>query len=161
LPIYEALSDGVDGVILIPFSLKENYSISSSCGSFSHSTVDSNYYDVTNLSVSITVSGERFVMLCLIPDGSNTSYLEHSVSSTDSRCTFRYVRGGTTVAQFSSGEYLASATALAHRKPVTYFSHFDRPTAGTYTYKLQVMLSASSSSVAINNAKLIAKELMF
>jgi hypothetical protein len=112
--------------------------LSSSSGAFSTSSAGS-YVDVTNLSVTITTGG-RPIQLALISDGSgNQAYLASGI--------LQFVRGSTGIAD----TFVASANI-----PVSAFSHVDVPSAGTYTYKVQLR---GQSTGYCYYAKLLAFEL--
>jgi hypothetical protein len=109
--------------------------ISASSGSFSGSG------DITNLSVTITTRG-RPVYIGLIHGGGGT--FSDSISFSGS--IYRFYRDTTAITN--------SSPSLGGIYPVSILWHIDTPSAGTYTYKLNV-----SGSETVFNAKLIAYEL--
>ena len=148
--------------MLVPFYIPEHKGLSSSCGSFAHSTIDANWYDVTNLSVaSFAVSGNAPVWCCLVPDGGTSgSFIEYGVSSgTTAILNLRFLRDSTVVGYllFESGN--PSQSSSYYRSPVTEAQCFDFPPGGTYTYKVQVNTNTSNNVHGITNAKLLVKEL--
>lgn len=137
--------------------------VSSSSGAFS--TGSGTAVDVTNLSVTITITG-RPVYVGLIGDGSgNTSSIgcENS-SGTTVQCYYRLVRvlsGSPTTLNNYSLSYLTvggSSSDYIISAPSTSINTIDIPSSGTYTYKIQAYVS-SSTSAYVNYSKLIAFEL--
>ena len=119
--------------------------LSSSSGTFS--TSNSSDTDVTNLSVTITTTG-RPVFVGLIADGSTSA--QSLISSNSSAvCTIKIFRGATAIALYR----LNNNTHI----PSSALSHVDIVSAGTYVYK--VTAAASTGSVGISQALLIAFEL--
>lgn len=118
--------------------------ISSSSGSYS--TASASPVDVTNLSVTITLTG-RPVLVQLIAGSSAAS----SVSSATSAGTFIIKRDSTTV--------YTGALSTSRSYPPGAFSIIESGlAAAAYTYKVQVN-GDSASTVSVTNCKLVAVEL--
>lgn len=138
--------------------------VSSSCGNFLSSS--SSYVDVTNLSVTITTTG-RPVMLMLIGDGtSNVADVGAAESIGPGGSTFvakfKILRDSTIVSVNEifvgmTGHPSGSFTAQINVPPGS-INTIDFPAAGTYTYKLQALISGGDS-VYVENSKLVAFEL--
>lgn len=131
--------------------------ISSSSGSFSNSGGGVN--DVTNLSVTITTSG-RPVEIRLVADGAGSgSSLIISDTSNNPSGTLYFYRGGVTVvAQYSLYLSVATSANTTLRVPMGSVCAIDPVAAGTYTYKMAVS-STGTTTVQVTNAKLIVYEL--
>jgi hypothetical protein len=128
-----------------------NYAIAASdTGSFS--TTSTTYADLTNQSVSITTIG-RPVMITVV-NGDITV----SGSSAPAIAWIKAVRGSTDLTPernvVSSGPTSPQITV-----PGGALVWYDTPTAGTYTYKLQVKSNSASVTLSIANAKLFVREL--
>lgn len=133
--------------------------LSSSCGNFTSDSLVA--IDVTNLSISITTTG-RPVFMCLISDGSgNISNIQTqpTVGTTVIRLYCNFVRDSSTISENELGNVVnTSGAAHSVRIPVSSLAHVDFPSAGTYTYKLQIRCE-SFTSMALNYAKLLVYEL--
>jgi hypothetical protein len=106
-----------------------NYIISSSSGAFTTTSVTP--VDVTNLSVSITTTGNP-VYVTLIPDGSaNFAKLQCPVADI---LYVNFARGATSLGQMP---LTTPGTANAIAIPPGAAAVLDAQVAGTYTYKLQ------------------------
>lgn len=142
--------------------------ISASSGTYS-STSSGTDLDVTNLSVTITTTG-RPVWLGIIHDGSintpiiglnqnNPSNVTAAVTDTE----FRFVRGTTVVARLQCsigvGLSVANVDYVYSYWPPSSFQHIDIPSAGTYTYKVQVNFGATNSTFSCQRVQLVAFEL--
>ncbi len=97
-------------------------------------TLSTTPIDVTNLSQSIAAIG-RPVEISLQPDGANQSYI--GVSG-DNEMNLLIYRGATKIAEFN----MSSADPLTIPPSSIHFVDF--PTAGTYTYKIQVQAVGST-----------------
>ena len=124
--------------------------ISSSSGLFS--TEATSFTNVTNLSVNLTTSG-RPVMVLLQPDGtSNTAFLVGPISG--GPMFIQILRGATVV--FSSGVgYFGNSTESV---PPSSIQFLDTPSAGTYTYTVQVY-SEGGQTIFVQYTVLVAYEL--
>ena len=123
------------------------------------STSSSTMVDVTNLTVTITTTG-RPVFIGLINDQSNTgtSFISSTSASNIKNVTIAIVKDGSELIRQPYEIQASAATISSISYPVSSFSHIDVPTAGSHTYKIQ-MLSSNSDTVQIVRAKLIAYEL--
>lgn len=117
--------------------------ISSSTGTFS--TTSATFVDVTNAEVTITTTG-RPVFLMMVSDGGGSISAIYR-SGAGGRMDVAFTRNGTVISQ-SQGEAFPGF-GLFHLDPVS---------AGTYTYKFQV-LSTAGATVICYYSKLIAYEL--
>lgn len=124
-----------------------------SSGSSNFSTGSTSYVDVTNLSVSITTIG-RPVLLLIVSDGSLLSNVgADGNSATNGVADYQILRDSTTIAQSKIGQISTGYTLFPGS-----IVHFDAPSAGTYTYKMQ--LKAQSGATAnMRYMKLVAFEL--
>ncbi len=151
----------IEEISLAPFENRTiNYKISSSSGAFTHTTTT--FTDVTNLSVSITTQG-RPVRLKLVPDGtSNISYVGISRSADQGTAYFKFVRDSTDLGiQAAHATCTGGNTAIASYVPASSLEDTDFVAAGTYTYKLQVKVTAGSNSETayVQYAKLVAYQI--
>lgn len=122
--------------------------ISSSCGTFS--TTSMSPVSVTNLSVSITTSG-RPVMVMIQPDG-GSSPGTLNIGGTSDSLFLSILRG-------ASALYRTNFFAAANTSVPSSIAHFlDTPSAGTYTYSVQVS-SFGGNAVLVENSVLVAYEL--
>jgi len=132
---------------------------SSSSGSFSMSS--STYADVTNLSVSITVTGRPVMLMLCASDATAAAYLAVSVNNGTTAIGYmQFLRGSTEVGHYQFG--LSSPTSGQHFSyhPLGGFCAIDTgASAGTYTYKVQIRRDANSNSAYAQNVKLVAYEL--
>lgn len=139
---------------LLPFS--GVYSASSALSS----TVSTTYVDVDNLSVSFTASGNRPVMIMLVPDSTQTASLKTTrASGGGAIATFMFTRAGTDIGghRLASNEQNGGSGDVT--APVSSLVYIDNPTAGTYTYKLRYKSNNASTSVGVYYAKLLVYEL--
>ncbi len=120
--------------------------ISSSSGSFSSGSTS--ITAVTNLSVTLTTSGRPVMVFCQSDGTGNNSFFGGNNSGTAYNV---YIYRGAT--QLSNVEFLEGnsppSTALA----------LDTPSAGTYTYTVQVQTSVHLNDINVNNMVLVAYEL--
>jgi hypothetical protein len=138
----------------------ENVQLSLSSGAFVLAATTET--DITNLSVTITVSGSKYVWVGLISDGSgNESYLA-TYNQQVPNSTIRFYRGATNfdsiVFRGTGGSGGGSNTEIY--RPSSAFRTLDRPTQGTYTYKVTGS-NSGSTNLAVYYSKLIALELNF
>ncbi len=107
----------------------------------------------SGLSVTITVSGQRPVLVMLQASGVNFASVG---ANTAGNATFlAFLRNGTIVS-YSASDNFSPSTATGYAPSI--MSYVDFPTAGTYTYKLQWRCT-TSGDVNMNNTQLIAVEL--
>lgn len=129
--------------------------LSSSSASFT--TSSTSYVDVTNLTVTITTTGQP-VMLMLQSDGSGTqSYLAASKTSTCS-ADIRFVRASSEVGSYHFGNDAAPASS-GWIIPSSSAQFVDVIGAGTYTYKIQAKITSGTANMNVINTKLLAYEL--
>lgn len=138
------------------------YQLSSSTGTFS--TSSGTYVDVTNATVTITVTG-RPVIISLVGDGANpgnnTKLLAtNSGAVTSIECDFKLLQGSTVLNEFQLLKAGSSASNHAISIPVGAINTVDVPAAGTYTYKLQAKQNVASTTCAVFYSKLLAYEIM-
>lgn len=136
--------------------------ISASTGSYT--TASTTYVAVTNASVTITTSG-RPVRIFLMPDtaASAESYLQITSSAmggVTSRGWFQIKRGSTVIGIHQMAWGGTGTTTLAYRVPVSGVDLVDFPSAGTYTYTLEVKGAGGGTiSTDVQAAMLAAYEL--
>lgn len=132
---------------------------SASCGQFI--TSSTSYVDVTNLSFAFTVSGLRPVEICLISDGSTGLLQEggfyHSSSNTNAFSYVQLLRNSTVLSRQAIGKYGGTNTGIVI--PASSVRHIDQPSAGTYTWKVQVCTDSASTSLITQYMKLIVREI--
>lgn len=151
----------VDGGITQDKRVALGQQLSSACASFTRTGTA--YGDITNLSVSITTTG-RPVFVGLVGEGTDFSYVDVDKTSVSAAVNvtvmIKFLRDSTTL---SSQKAVFGGTAsndLSGSIPVSSFWHIDTPSAGTYTYKVQMRTGdATDTTGSIVNAKLIAYEL--
>lgn len=149
-------SSGVEGSYLKDISVTQgglnngNYSISSSCGAYQ--TTSTSYVAVTNLSASITATG-RPVRLMLNSDG--VCHVMCGPGAGTSTCAIRAKRDSTV---FSEESF--ESQPVQEWLPCGNFTWFDTPSAGTYTYSIEVKsITGSGFYIDIANAKLVVWEI--
>jgi len=131
--------------------------VSSSSGSFSMSS--GTYADVTNLSITITTTG-RPVMLFLIDDNSSVGNVQATSSNENVGMKLKFLRDSTKISEQAFQDQFGAAGSTNIAIPPGSFKAFDTPSAGTYTYKVQVATTLGSSPTAnVNNCKLVGFEL--
>ena len=143
------------------FSLQSaNRVLSASCGDFSATALG--YTDITNLSVSIRASGNRPIVICLVPDGSGndcyfggddnggaSSYAEFEVMRDSSLVTTPFLPDVT------------SGSGSTRNAPISFLNAVDRPAAGLYTYKIRLNRTTSSGKILVKYAKLLVYEELY
>ena len=138
-----------------------NIAISSSSGNFS--TTSTTLIDVTNLSVSFTVSSDdSYVEVGLISDPSNsTSFIEAQITSSDNDayCTVALLRDSTVISRNALQSLYEGNTLGRVKSPVGAVRTIEQPGAGTYTYKVQLRRITSNVTARIYYAKLYVKEI--
>lgn len=142
------------GISRSKLSSTVNYAISSSSSSFT--TSSASYVDVTNLSVSITTTGAP-VEAYLTTDGAASSQIGFLLNGTSGFSELKLVRGATDIGKQLFAASGATAATFGVTVPPSSFKYFDTPAAGTYTYKIQGLVSGGTLSVT--GVKLIVKEL--
>lgn len=131
-----------------------NQQISNSSGNYS--TTSGSYTPVTNMSVTITTTG-RPVLIFLQPDGTtNVGGISASANSF-AETSFKLFRGATLVALFNYQLNVSSSLFLC---PSQIFA-LDTPSAGTYTYSLQVQVAGTGGTpnAAVFYCVMVAYEL--
>ncbi len=138
-----------------------NYAISSSCGATSNGS--GTFTDVTNLSVSLTTTGNP-VLLLIVHDGNTTTGHEGAIvadraSGNTAIGLLAFLEGSTRISTQKLEESSSGLTSSDLQIPPSSFKHFYVPAAGTYTYKVQTAVSGSTNSVDTNYVKLVAIEI--
>jgi hypothetical protein len=144
------------------FSLQSaNRVLSASCGDFSATALG--YTDVTNLSVSIRASGNRPIVICLIPDGSgNDCYFGGDDNGSGSGyAEFEVLRDSSLVTTPFLPDVVSSGSGSTRNAPISFLSAVDRPAAGLYTYKIRLNRTTSSGKVLVKYAKLLVYEELY
>lgn len=137
--------------------------LSSSCGAFT--STSGSYVDVTNLTVSLTTTG-RPVFIGVTADGTNNESDWIASASTSSTIALaksycQILEGATPIkvntltSSFLSGATIDNPLISA---PTSTIWHMYVPSAGTYTYKIQVK-STVGTNTNFKYSKLIAYEL--
>jgi len=130
---------------------------SSHSGNFT--TTSGSLVDVTNLSVSITTTGRPVFIGLIGRGGGNTSYLSAANAGDIASALLSIVRDSTSVLDSSIYTRSDGGASATIQTPVSVLNHVDVPSAGTYTYKVQVARGQASTTVTVLNAILIAYEL--
>lgn len=129
-----------------------------SSGSSTFSTTNASYTDVTNLSVSITTTGRPVFIGTTsdpaIDDGAGGYYRGNLTVAGSVSTGIKVLRDSTQVLTTNAGH--SSATNLY--TPASSVWTIDTPSAGTYTYKVQIKCVNANNVYAINMV-LIAYEL--
>lgn len=152
--------------MLALFSLNAvNKVLSSSCGAYSTSSTSG--VDATNLSCSITVSGNRPVLIALVPDlsGNESSFWHTNTGATYGAGYWaKILRGSDLVFSCFNSPNQSNTTVgqtYTQYDSISRVSVLDRPAAGTYTYKVQVLNENANSTVGLNYAKLLCLEMLY
>lgn len=133
--------------------------ISATCNAFSTSSTTP--VDVTNLAVTITVTG-RPVYMGLIPDGSGVraeiAATEDASPSSNINGQFLFLRGSTELSR--AALFALTVASQGCRVPPGSLWMIDAsPPPGTYTYKLQVALTGTGNTVEVTRCKLVVWEM--
>lgn len=159
-------------LVFAVFSLnKDNYSVSSSSSTFSTAVGSGTYAAVTNLSASITVSGNKPVLIMLTQDGSSnagniTMNQPSDVTSIIPQALYlRVKRGSSVISTLGTSE---GASAVLYPETAVLVTPsivqvWDRPSAGTYTYSVEIGLkeSVTTSTAEANYLKLVLMEVLY
>ncbi len=156
------LNDGQGGLAWEPTAGNGglNYQESSSSGAFA--TGSGSYVDVTNLSVTLTTSGNP-VVLMLVNDGSGNFGQAYAYSTTGdtAQAEFAFLEGSTVIAEQVVYPSISGSTSPYVAVPSSSLNHFYTPAAGTYTYKLQAKANSGTGFPAgMLYTKLVAYELI-
>lgn len=128
-------------------------------------TTSPTYVDVTNLSVTITTSGRPVFIGINATDnspGEGSTYSIFILSSTNTAIVSATIlRDSTNIGYFplTWGGPTAFSSGTPIKIPATSISIIDTPSAGTYTYKVQLLSSSTDYRAIIENVKLFAYEL--
>lgn len=144
------------------FSLQSaNKVLSDSCGDFSATALG--YTDITNLSVSIQASGNRPIVICLVPDGSgNDCYFGGDDNGgASSYGEFEVLRDSDLVNTLFLPDVTSSGSGSTRNAPISLLNSIDRPAAGLYTYKIRLNRSTSSGKILVKYAKLLVYEELY
>lgn len=123
---------------------------SSDTGSFT--TSSTSYVDVTNATLSITTTG-RPVFVGLMSNAVGGAVAITTAGAGNSG-GFKILRGTSTISITTIGVGTNTVTV-----PCGAVHHIDLVGAGTYTYKLQAVVSIGTATAAVGNCKLVAYEL--
>lgn len=155
-------SAGIDGTYLTDSTVGKGKQVargeqtSSSSGSFTTTSVT--LVDVTNLSVTITTSG-RPVRIEVHPASTSDCFIEaENTGAGNSSMKVNIKRDTTDLVTFRMGATDGTSSANSVEYSPSVISYLEKPSAGTYTYKIQTLLAAGTI-VRFNNCKLIAYEL--
>lgn len=112
------------------------------------STSSTSYVDVTNASVTLTITG-RPVEISFISDTSNTGYIRHNNSSevgfNSYLSNFKLVRDSTDVAEVAMGHKGQSVSVGEGKFPPATVRFLDHGNAaGTYTWKIQTKVNRAA-----------------
>lgn len=125
------------------------------------STSSTTYVDVTNLSVTITTLG-RPVHLMLVPDTStNGSCIQVERASAVVNAKLKLLRDADEVTVMNFGGIMDTSgteNTISFTDPPGAFFTIDSPAAGTYTYKIQGLTNAGSTTLEVLYSRLVAWE---
>lgn len=133
--------------------------ISSSSGVFS--TTSTSFVDATNLTVTITASGTRPVVIVLVPDGAgNTSFSDITAAAATASGRHKCVKDGSTdIGQQELETSATLATNVILEYPVGCINFCDpSPSAASHTYKIQTQAD-SGTTIRIIRSKLLVYEI--
>jgi hypothetical protein len=126
--------------------------VSSSCADFTAAANSPSFGNITNLSVTITTTGNPvYIALNAISGGVNTSY----VRAKNGAVTYKLLRDSTAIML-----HFPCADNVGQYAYGTIPSYIDVVAAGTYTYKLQYSSTSASGDWSITNWTLLAYELV-
>lgn len=148
-----------DGAVTNAKKGAPNFVESSSSGSFS--TSSTTYVDVTNMSVSFTTTGRMLEFGFNGVMGSATRIYDTSGFPAATRNGFVKLVNATSTSDMAGvkfGTDFASADDWIVYPGIGFFRHFEIVAAGTYTFKIQALVS-SGSVLEITNLKLFVREL--
>jgi hypothetical protein len=132
-----------------------NYQLSASSSNVT--TASTSFVDANNLSVTITTSG-RPVYLAIISDGGGSiSRFAADRAAGSISAEAQFTRNGTSLGFHNLQYVIGAATSISYAIPAN-LSQIDFPSAGTYTYKLQIRCNLATSFGALQS-KLVAIEL--
>lgn len=137
--------------------------ISSSSGNFG--TPSTTYVDVPNLSITFTASGRAPVFIGLVSDGTATGPATvgfiNSGGTGNCRAQYRILRSGTEIGNYVVSQVTAATTQLTQYIPSSCIHTYDTPSAGTYTYKIQLLIAYSGGTAlaTCDLSKLIVREM--
>jgi len=143
----------------ISYTFKSNYKKSSSSGIFS--TSSTSYVDITNLSVSFGTPGGAVEVRCIPAFGGTSTHIqvENNGTSNSGSCKIRLLRDATVVGVFT---YAIRADGIGDNLsimiPPSSISFVDFPSAGTYTYTLQVLVEASANLFYCRDTELFIEQ---
>ncbi len=138
----------------LPASALQISIVSTGAGPYYSGFVYPTWKDIDNCTVTITTTG-RPVLIFLQSDGSTGGANISAQAGTVATTWIAIVRDGTII----SNSMLRHAGASEITIPPGSILYLDAPTAGTYTYKIQVSSQSAGMGVAVQYAKLIAIEL--
>lgn len=124
-----------------------------SAGAATQTTSSPTYIGLTGLSVNITVSGTRPVIIMIVPDGTSNDAL--CTASASETAQFRLTRNATTIAQWRMQNQSGSATL--NLMPMGAFLDAT-PVGGVNTYAI-LGQAPGSTAIGFNHCKLVAYEL--
>lgn len=140
-----------------------NINTSSTCSSFTTSSLTP--VDITNLSATLTTTGhpvELFLMSATSSSSATTGFIEVTANSQAS-ASVCFLEGSTIVCTNSIATK-ATATPNFNLIPPSSFRFIYTPSAGTYTWKAQAFIAATSSggeTIVVTNTVLMARELRY
>lgn len=134
--------------------------ISPICVSFNTTSNNPTFVDVTNLSLTITVSGLRPVYVGFIASGGVASNIVSDGTNNPNYVDIRILRGATVVGfwEFTSD----GGSGFGLQIPPGSINLIEAPAAGTYTYKAQMACNGSvvgNTVGQVNQVRLVAYEL--
>lgn len=146
----------LDANVTRPKLVAVGQQISSSSSSFS--TASTSLIDVTNLTVTLTTTG-RPVMLFLEATGSGLPRSEIYISwgATGSAARLAYLRDATQIALTTIRRNNDSSLDAVIQSVTQPYLYLDTPAAGTYVYKVQVLID--DGTINVSSMRLVGYEL--
>ncbi len=153
-----------DGGVTRPKLVSVGQQVSNSSSTFV--TTSTSYVDVTNLAVTITTTGRPVIIMVQGDGGVSNSYFMTDIYNdgcSSAGSYFKLLKDATTIAELFYGFEGENGAFIAdtYHAYLPSIHHLDTPTAGTYTYKLQVKCVSSGNPIqtSVIRCRLIAYEL--
>lgn len=152
-------ADISDGAAIARSKLSSVNSVSSS-SSGSFSTTSASYVGVTNLSVSITTTGNP-VRLSLSSVSAGTCSVSFTAGLSTAQSGYvLFLKDASSISEMVQSLNSSTAQTFSLGLPGSVYSYVDSPSSGTYTYKVQAKVTGGGSpSIGISNCILTAREL--
>ena len=163
--LFVGSSDIVDGSVTTLDLDDPGEQVSSSSGTFS--TASTSFVDITNQSVTITTTGNPVLLMCMSDDINAVGAVPPIglqagaglVQIVFVSILFQWLRDATVISRMRLGSSTNPGNAVSSiTTPPGFVNYLDRPSSGTYTYKLQIRLDQGPVARA-DEIKIAAYEL--